>query len=700
MAAQIQLANTFNEFRQAYNDAANDITALQSGNTTFNTILSGDANIYANTAQIKDFDVGGGRIVITRAPASGSGAFVDDDAGLLYDTTTNRLSVDGPVDANGAIRVSTLTANNLTSGRVAIVGTDGLVEDNAKLYFSTANNGLVAGNLAIDSAVSVAGGNVLLSANGRIVAANDLFLSGASSRIDAYHIHAEEHVAAGGDIEDWTTSKGQSADTHHIAAVGDQDLAVDMIVVNQSDGANAYAEFIAINDTGDIENGWVSMGINSSNYGQGAYAVTKADDAYILYQAAANTTANGDLVIGTGGNGTSNRIIFSANGFDDPANNTQMVIIPGVQVHIEVDTESTSVTTGALRVAGGMGLTGNLNVGGNVSIVGAITLLGSGNTVSTDSLSVSNSLLFLANGNASDSLDVGVIGEYTQGTSKYFGLVRDQSDGIFKLYQDGSTKPANNVNFGEAGINYGSVLIGALNASNTTASTDTTSGAIKTAGGLGVAGNINAGGYVKTTDSTASTSTSSGALIVAGGAGINGNTHIGSDLVVGGTASITGNTGLSGITGNFTAYGNPTFAGTTTFTGSTTFTGPVRVQELIEDVVDVSSVSNSFALDYNAGNIFYASSAPSADFLINASNVPTTDGRATTLTLILPQGATGRRPVANVININSSNVLINYVGGNTSFTPTNSKTDIFNFTILRRGGTFTVAGSVSANTVL
>jgi hypothetical protein len=696
MAAQIQLANTFNEFRQAYNDAANDITTLQSAN---NTLFDGTSNLRANTIQLEDLNVSGGRVLVTRAPVSGTGAMIDDDDGLFYDTSTNRLTVTGPIDVGSTARVASLTANNLTATRVPVVGASGLIEDDGGLTYIVANNTLISGNALVETNLLVSN-TIAFYANGYITSANDINLTGATSRIDAYHIHAEEHVAAGGDIEDWTTSKGQSADTHHIAAVGDQDLAVDMIVVNQSDGANAYAEFIAINDTGDIENGWVSMGINSSNYGQGAYAVTKADDAYILYQAAANTTANGDLVIGTGGNGTSNRIIFSANGFDDPANNTQMVIIPGVQVHIEVDTESTSVTTGALRVAGGMGLTGNLNVGGNVSIVGAITLLGSGNTVSTDSLSVSNSLLFLANGNASDSLDVGVIGEYTQGTSKYFGLVRDQSDGIFKLYQDGSTKPANNVNFGEAGINYGSVLIGALNASNTTASTDTTSGAIKTAGGLGVAGNINAGGYVKTTDSTASTSTSSGALIVAGGAGINGNTHIGSDLVVGGTASITGNTGLSGITGNFTAYGNPTFAGTTTFTGSTTFTGPVRVQELIEDVVDVSSVSNSFALDYNAGNIFYASSAPSADFLINASNVPTTDGRATTLTLILPQGATGRRPVANVININSSNVLINYVGGNTSFTPTNSKTDIFNFTILRRGGTFTVAGSVSANTVL
>jgi hypothetical protein len=686
MAAQIQLANTFNEFRQAYNEAANDITTLQglTGGTESANVTGLTINTFTNP---------------NRIPIVGANGTLVIDSGLQFDTSTTNLTVGGQVsggafvgtaNANfiGSLTAANVTANNLTSGRIVIAGAGGFLTDDADLTFNTANNSLSVANVVIGD------GNTILYSNGYFTSANDINLTGATSRIDAYHIHAEEHVAAGGDVETWSTAKGQSADTHHIAAIGDQDLAVDMVVVNESDGANAYAEFIAINDTGDIENGWVSMGINSSNYGQGAYAITKADDAYILYQAAANTTANGDLVIGTGGNGVSNRIIFSANGFDDPANNTQMVIIPGVQVHIEVPTESTSTTTGALRVAGGMGLSGNLNVGGNVTITGAISLLGSGNTVSTDSLSVSNSLLFLANGNASDSLDIGVIGEYTQGTSKYFGLVRDQSDGVFKLYQDGSTKPANNVNFGEAGINYGSILIGALNASNTTASTDTTSGAIKTAGGLGVAGNINAGGYIKTTDTTASTSTSSGALIIAGGAGVAGNTNIGGNLSVTGTASITGNTALSGVTGNFTVYGNPTF------TGSTTFTGAVRLQDLVEDVVDVAPSTNQYSLDFSAGNIFYASSAPSADFQVLATNVPTDNGRISTLSLILPQGATGRRPVANTISINGTNTLINWVGGNTSITPTNSKTDIFNFTILRRASAFTVAGTISANTAL
>jgi hypothetical protein len=164
-----------------------------------------------------------------------------------------------------------------------------------------------------------------------------------------------------------------------------------------------------------------------------------------------------------------------------------------------------------------------------------------------------------------------------------------------------------------------------------------------------------------------SSSNTTGALTVSGGVGIAKSVTIGQNLVV---------------------------------EGSATFTGGVRVQELIEDVVDVAQSTNQLTVDYNTGNIFYKTGTFTGDWRPIVTNVPTTDGRVTTLTFIVPQDGTARRPLANTITINSTNTLINWVGGNTSFTPTASKTDIFNFTILRRSGTFTVAGTVTANTVL
>jgi hypothetical protein len=266
-----------------------------------------------------------------------------------------------------------------------------------------------------------------------------------------------------------------------------------MLVVNESNGANAYGEFIAIHATGNTADGWVSMGVNSSGYNQGAFSITKADDAYLLYSAPANTVLSGDLVIGTSGNGTGNKIIFSADGFDDPANNTQMVITPGQNIHIEIDTQSSNTTTGALTVNGGIGLVGNLNIGGNVAITGTITLGGGGNTVSTSSLSVDNPMIFLGANNAADVLDLGFVGEYTSSGTKYAGLVRDANDsGIFKLFANNSSRPNNTVNFSDANVAYGTMLLGNVRANGGTTSTSNTTGTIIVTGGVGVAGRVSA----------------------------------------------------------------------------------------------------------------------------------------------------------------------------------------------------------------
>jgi hypothetical protein len=90
-----------------------------------------------------------------------------------------------------------------------------------------------------------------------------------------------------------------------------------------------------------------------------------------------------------------------------------MEITPDVNVHIEIDTPSTSATTGALTVVGGVGVQGDMNVQGDVSIQGTITFGGAGTTVETSNLSVTDPLLFVGKDNTSDLVDLGFIGEYS-----------------------------------------------------------------------------------------------------------------------------------------------------------------------------------------------------------------------------------------------------------------------------------------------
>jgi hypothetical protein len=464
---QVQLSNTFNEFRQTVNNISNTLNAFTdtpAGPGEYSTQSVYATGLFSNTLNVSTLT--NGRVALVSA-----NGLITDDAGIAYNPSTDRLTV---------TNLTTTSQANLNAIRV----------EGPATVVATAAFGSGANTTTIHAA------------NGNLVVSN---------RIDGYHVHADWHLGAGGDVETWATSKGDNANTHKIFAVANTDTAIDVMVVNQSNGANAYGEFIAIHATGNTADGWVSMGVNSSNYAEGAYGITKADDAYILYSAPANTALSGDLVIGTSGNGTGNKIILSANGFDDPANNAQLTIHPGQKIDINIPTQSSNTTTGALVVRGGIGLQGNLNIGGNVAITGTITLGGGGNTVSTSSLSVDNPIIFLGANNAADTLDLGVVGEYTSSGTKFSGLTRDASDsGKWKLFSGISNEPANTVNF--TGATYDTLYLGRVEAVSNVESSSKTTGTIVVTGGVGVSGAVHATSFTANTGATISAFTTDGAF--------------------------------------------------------------------------------------------------------------------------------------------------------------------------------------------
>jgi hypothetical protein len=116
-----------------------------------------------------------------------------------------------------------------------------------------------------------------------------------------------------------------------------------------------------------------------------------------------NTGGQGNLVFATGANGSENKIIFGAGGFD--SGNAQMIITPDQSVHIEIATPSTSPTTGALTVVGGVGIVGDVN------IAGSITFGGSGTQVSTANLSVTAPFIFTGDNSTVSTNDLGLVVE-------------------------------------------------------------------------------------------------------------------------------------------------------------------------------------------------------------------------------------------------------------------------------------------------
>jgi len=189
-----------------------------------------------------------------------------------------------------------------------------------------------------------------------------------------------------------------------VIAVTETDYA-QIAFTNRSSNANASTDIILYSNNGNDSSGYIDMGITSSNFADPDFTVTGKGDGYIFMVGAdAGATDRGNLVFATSDTGTQNKIIFAAGGL--ASDNEQMSITPDQNVHIEIATPSTSPTTGALTVVGGVGISGDVNIDGTITFGGA------GTTVETSNLAVTDPLIFTGNQNQGDALDLGFVGEF------------------------------------------------------------------------------------------------------------------------------------------------------------------------------------------------------------------------------------------------------------------------------------------------
>ena len=203
---------------------------------------------------------------------------------------------------------------------------------------------------------------------------------------------------------------------------------------------------------------------------------------------------------------------------------------------VVVSTEnSTSATTGALVVQGGIGASGNVTFGGNAAIAGKLRVnddtdavpyvMGSGafhvvggmsigkdfwvggniyvaNVISQTStiLQVSEPLVYLFPNSAVYNYDIGAFSEFSVGgIPRYTGVVRSVQSGEWVFFSNIDNKPSSgSVGITDPDVIYDPVKAGNIIAANTTPSTSTTTGALIVRGGAGIAGNINAAAYYTT----------------------------------------------------------------------------------------------------------------------------------------------------------------------------------------------------------
>ena len=126
---------------------------------------------------------------------------------------------------------------------------------------------------------------------------------------------------------------------------------------------------------------------------------------------------------------------------------------------ISVAADSISVPTGSTLTVNSTGVHVNnalsitdLTLSGNLTVSGTLT------TIDTTNLTIEDPLIKVANGNASDIVDVGLYGMYTNGGTRYTGLFRDASDsGVYKLFTGLEVEPGGTVDTG--GVGYGTAIL-------------------------------------------------------------------------------------------------------------------------------------------------------------------------------------------------------------------------------------------------
>ncbi len=183
----------------------------------------------------------------------------------------------------------------------------------------------------------------------------------------------------------------------------------------------------------------------------------------------------------------------------------------------------------------------------------------------------------------------------------------------------------------------------------------------------------------------------------------NGNADVTGNLVV--TGSVLGtattttfnllNTTLTGTLNVGGATQRMNFGGITStgsFPGELLSDGNFNVGLVSERLLNSSSAGSSLNFDLGAQTIFYVNN-PTADINANFTNVPITNLRVITPTIILSQSATPR----NITAVRIENVTqgIKWAGGS-SPTVTANRQEVFGFSLIRSGSIWSVLGQMTS----
>jgi len=325
--------------------------------------------------------------------------------------------------------------------------------------------------------------------------------------------------------------------------------------------------------------------------------------------------------------------------------------------YISSTASSTSTTTGALIVAGGVGIGGNVDIGGNIIAGGVRSTTGPTTpvpaTVGDIWYNTTNDVIYRY--------------DFDGTTSTWVDITGPASMGVLSFGVGGSGGT------GASGTGTTTTFV----ISNTTPSASTITGALQVAGGVGIGGNVYAGGQVVIQNTVPATIPTVGALTVVGGIGVQGQSAFGGQVVISNNTPSTS-----------------TYSGALIVSGGISIGAQAVMASASETYVPITGASGVVIHNLALAGTFYHTS-PASSFTPSFTNVPTQSGLITVAALIIAQGSPAYVSTAqSYIFVNGQTVIPKWMSS-TAPTGNAGKTDIISYSMLNNGGIYTVYGQYS-----
>ncbi len=103
--------------------------------------------------------------------------------------------------------------------------------------------------------------------------------------------------------------------------------------------------------------------------------------------------------------------------------------------------------------------------GSTVSFLGDIVVYGTQSVINSINLEVADNMIYLNATSSTTNVDLGIIGNYNDGTYAHTGIYRDSADGVWRVFKGYEPEPSGNIDLSHASYRYADFYANALSAS-------------------------------------------------------------------------------------------------------------------------------------------------------------------------------------------------------------------------------------------